>query len=409
MPKAPKAPLSALFAINKPTGTPSMTLLNRLQPLFAASAIFRDPDADAAKDKGNQRGGGRRGRGRRGAPKVKMGQGGTLDPLADGVLVVGTNAATKHLSRFLDCTKEYRAIGLLGCSTDSYDSEGKRVRTVPGAHALSRADVEAVLDRFRGEIVQTPPIFSALKMDGKPLYEYARTNTPLPRPIPPRTVTVHSLELLRFVPGDEHAYEYPAEELDEAAKSELERLEKMVKEGRTEVPSEEEVAAASSAPAEPAPTAESAPAASASTSTATSTSSSASPAPAPARAPIFEIRLTVSSGTYIRSIVHDIGAALGSAAHVVKLTRTRQGEFALEPPPPAGVDEEGEGEGKGGAGCIEWALLERAIAAQERASKKKKEGAAAGEGGPDAAAEGERDADGWLEWERELLAKCKEV
>lgn len=88
--------------------------------------------------------------------------------------MVGTNAATKHLSRFLDCTKEYRAIGLLGCSTDSYDSEGKRVRTVPGAHALSQADVEAVLDRFRGEIVQTPPMCVLLSVpppDRKGVFE----------------------------------------------------------------------------------------------------------------------------------------------------------------------------------------------------------------------------------------------
>jgi tRNA pseudouridine55 synthase len=84
--------------------------------------------------------------------------------------------------------------------------------------------------------------FSALKMDGKPLYEYARSNTPLPRPIPSRKVTVFSLELLRFVEGDGHAYEYPKEELDDAAKKELERLERMVKEGGTTLPAVEEVA-----------------------------------------------------------------------------------------------------------------------------------------------------------------------
>lgn len=81
-------------------------------------------------------------------------------------------------------------------------------------------------------------------MDGKPLYEYARTNTPLPRPIPPRKVTVHALKLLRFVEGEGHDYEYPKEELDETAKKELQRLEKMVKDGATTLPAEEEVAAA---------------------------------------------------------------------------------------------------------------------------------------------------------------------
>ncbi|TNY18266.1 putative pseudouridylate synthase 4 [Rhodotorula diobovata] len=389
MPKAAKVPLSALFAINKPTGIPSMQLLNKLQPLFSASELFRDPNKPSHGGKGGRGGrGGKRSRGR--GDQVKMGQGGTLDPLADGVLVVGTNAATKSLSRFLDCTKEYRAIGLVGCSTDSYDSEGKRVRTCSW-EGVTRESVEEALASFRGEIEQTPPIYSALKMDGKPLYEYARTNTPLPRPIPPRKVTVHSLELLRFVEGSDHDYEWPKEELDDAAKKELERLEKMVKEGRTEVPSEEEVA---SAPSAVGPAAPSAPA---------------------ARPPFFEIRMTVSSGTYVRSIVHDLGIALGSAAHVVKLTRTRQGEFVLDPAAAhAAVGEGGGGGGGAGesskaveaaegvlldtftGGCVEWSLLEAAIKAQEAAKKEGRE------------VEG-RDADGWLEWERDLLSKCKEV
>ncbi|GAA6048158.1 hypothetical protein JCM3770_003689 [Rhodotorula araucariae] len=392
MPKAPKPPLSVLFALNKPTGTPSMTLLNKLQPLFSASALFKDPSKqqdDPAKRGGAK--GGRRGRGRARDDKVKMGQGGTLDPLADGVLVVGTNAATKSLSRFLDCTKEYRAIALVGCSTDSYDSEGKRVRTCPW-DGVTRQSVEDALARFRGEIEQTPPIFSALKMDGKPLYEYARSNTPLPRPIPPRKVTVHALELVRFVEGTEHAYEWPKEELDDKAKGELERLEKMVKAGAVEVPAEDDVAAAS-------------------------TEASAPPAPVPTgRPPIFEIRMTVSSGTYVRSIVHDLGLALGTAAHVVKLTRTRQGEFVLDPPaattvlsgaaPAEAAVEEGEKtvkEEKDGValetftgGCVEWTVLEAAIRAQDEARKEGRE------------VEG-RDADGWLEWERDLLRKCKEV
>jgi tRNA pseudouridine55 synthase len=95
--------------------------------------------------------------------------------------------------------------------------------------------------------------YSALKMDGKPLYEYARSGTPLPRPIPTRKVTVHALKLLRFETGDRHEYELPREELEEDKRKELERLEKMVREGRTTVPTEEEVAAAPPAAAPPAP------------------------------------------------------------------------------------------------------------------------------------------------------------
>jgi tRNA pseudouridine55 synthase len=111
--------------------------------------------------------------------------------------------------------------------------------------------------------------------------------------------------------------------------------------------------------------------------------------PAAARPPTFEIFMTVSSGTYVRSIIHDIAIALGTTAHIVKLTRTRQGEFSLNPvegeAAPVVVDESFAG------GCVEWSLLESAIKAQ--ASK----------------TEPERGEDGYLEWERELLHRCKEV
>lgn len=83
--------------------------------------------------------------------------------------------------------------------------------------------------------------FSALKMDGKPLYEYARSGTPLPRPIPSRKVTVSQLSLLKFTPGDQHTYEFPKESLGEVEKAELVRLEKMVKEGATVVEPSAEV------------------------------------------------------------------------------------------------------------------------------------------------------------------------
>ncbi|GAA5863319.1 hypothetical protein JCM1840_007484 [Sporobolomyces johnsonii] len=410
MPKAPKRPLSCLFAINKPTGQPSMTLLNKLQPLFASSQLFKDPSKPQTHDQPNKA----RGKSRRSKWKddrVKMGQGGTLDPLADGVLVVGTNAATKHLAQFLDCTKEYRAIGLVGCSTDSYDSEGKRVRTT-GWEGVTEDKVRDALEAFRGEIEQTPPIYSALKMDGKPLYDYARSGTPLPRPIPARKVTVSAIELVRFLPGDEHTYEFPKEELGEKERLEIERLEKMVKEGRVEVPSEDEVKKADEEQATAGPAPE------------TTSSPEGTAAPRP---PIFEIALTVSSGTYIRSIIHDLGIALGTTAHVVKLTRTRQGEFALntppaaaassvpappaaaaaaaatdEPAPPAAANvEENTSEPGHGAGCVEWTLLAAAI---ERLEQAKKDGKDALE-----SLERERDAEGWLEWEREVLRRCKEV
>lgn len=71
--------------------------------------------------------------------------------------VIGINNATKQLSKFLDCTKEYRAIGLLGCATDSYDSDGKRVKMAPFSD-ITAEKVEAVLSAYRGEITQIPPM-----------------------------------------------------------------------------------------------------------------------------------------------------------------------------------------------------------------------------------------------------------
>lgn len=106
---------------------------------------------------------------------------------------------------------------------------------MPFSH-LTRESIESVLSQFRGEISQVPPIFSALKMDGKPLYEYARSGTPLPRPIAPRKVTVSSLELINFTPGEGHEYTYPKATLGDAEKSALESLQKMIDEGGTNVP-----------------------------------------------------------------------------------------------------------------------------------------------------------------------------
>lgn len=102
---------------------------------------------------------------------------------------------------------------------------------------ITREKIEAVLAQFRGEIEQVPPIFSALKMDGKPLYEYARSGTPLPRPIAARKVTVSKLELINFTEAQEQlVYGYPKVALAEAEKTALEGLQKMINEGGTDVP-----------------------------------------------------------------------------------------------------------------------------------------------------------------------------
>ncbi|KAJ3809139.1 pseudouridine synthase [Lentinula lateritia] len=323
MPKitVPPLPVSCLLGMIKPSGPTSMSLLNDLQPLLSKSRLFEQPPLDAPKRKKKRS---------KKVGDVKVGQGGTLDPLADGILVLGVGKGTKKLTEFLDCTKEYSTTCLLGCETDSYDSEGGRVRLAPWKHVTKEQVVEA-LNQFRGEIKQTPPIFSALKMDGKPLYEYARNGIPLPRPIEPRTVTVHSLELVEWK-GSDHSFSWPEKALNEGQKKAMEAAIRGVDKTATIEDDPE-----STVQDEVKPTA-------------------------------FVIKMKVSGGTYVRSLVHDLAHALGSAGHVVTLTRSRQGRFVLN------STEDGD------RTCVPWSVFEKALT------------------DPGAA-----DEDGWTEWEREIL------
>jgi len=127
----------------------------------------------------------------------KAGHTGTLDPFATGLLVCCLGRATKISAAMLEADKVYEATVRLGEETDSGDLTGHIVfQEPPDAAPVDRARLEAVLERFRGPIEQIPPMHSALKRDGKPLYEYARQGIELERP--PRQVTIHRLELLDF-------------------------------------------------------------------------------------------------------------------------------------------------------------------------------------------------------------------
>src|SRR5208283_3882018 len=126
----------------------------------------------------------------------KAGHAGTLDPLATGVLLICLNEATKITGYLSDLDKEYIVTAKLGESTDSYDAEGTITRQSAAALAVTRNEVETTLPRFTGEIEQTPPMFSALKMNGKPLYELARKGIEVDRK--PRVVLVRSIEIMEF-------------------------------------------------------------------------------------------------------------------------------------------------------------------------------------------------------------------
>jgi tRNA pseudouridine55 synthase len=124
----------------------------------------------------------------------KAGHTGTLDPFATGLLPLCFGEATKFAQDLLDADKTYETVVHLGITTDTGDTEGTILaqKTVD----VTVAQIESVLEQFRGPISQVPPMHSALKRDGKPLYEYARAGITLEREA--RNVTIHQLDLLAY-------------------------------------------------------------------------------------------------------------------------------------------------------------------------------------------------------------------
>ncbi len=122
----------------------------------------------------------------------KVGHLGTLDPAATGVLVLVLDSATRHASSLGAGAKEYAAACRLGEETDTYDSDGNIVRA-HGTGGIADEDVEKALAGFRGRISQVPPMYSAVKSKGTPLYKLARKGVVVERE--PREVTVHELEI----------------------------------------------------------------------------------------------------------------------------------------------------------------------------------------------------------------------
>jgi tRNA pseudouridine55 synthase len=194
-------PLDGILLLDKPPGMSSNQALQRVRHLFRAG---------------------------------KAGHTGSLDPLATGLLPVCFGEATKVAGYLLGNRKAYETTAVLGLTTDSDDADGAPLRERP-VPSLSAADLEALLPRFIGRILQRPPIISALKQGGEPLYAKARRGETIE--VPEREVEVDAIELLGFE-GDR-----------------------------------------------------------------------------------FRLRITCGSGTYIRSIVRDLGELLGCGAHVAELRR----------------------------------------------------------------------------------------
>ncbi|WCM26914.1 tRNA pseudouridine(55) synthase TruB [Sphingomonas sp. QA11] len=200
--------------------------------------------------------------------KLKVGHGGTLDPLATGVLPIAIGEATKLAGRMLDSDKVYDFTISFGVQTDTLDLEGVEIARSDVRPTL--ADIEAVLPRFTGPIEQVPPAYSALKVDGQRAYDLARAGEEVV--LASRSVTIHALSQRHpgLVPGS-ITPQAPA----------------LVDEWMPEQVRHDGV--------------------------------------------VEEITLTahVSKGTYIRSLARDIALALGTVGHVTMLRRVKAGPFAL--------------------------------------------------------------------------------
>ena len=161
--KAQRQPIDGVLLLNKPVGISSNAALQKAKWLLNAR---------------------------------KAGHTGTLDPFADGLLPLCFGEATKFSAYLLDADKGYRAVLQLGVTTSTGDPEG----TVLDSREVlvSRGEIAAVLPRFTGEIEQIPPMHSALKHQGRPLYEYARAGIDIERP--PRKVHIRSIDLIECAP-----------------------------------------------------------------------------------------------------------------------------------------------------------------------------------------------------------------
>ncbi len=204
----------------------------------------------------------------------KAGHTGTLDPLATGVLPICLGAATKFSQLHLDSDKTYLAVARLGQNTSTADAEGEITRRTDASGLdLSQAGLALVKQAFTGPIEQTPPMYSALKVDGKALYDYARAGLELE--VKARRVTIHALEMKEFKQIDDlkHVSDLRHWKLDEAFALQANGVEGT-------------------------------------------------------RA--LALKVKCSKGTYIRTLAEDIGNTLGVGAHLIYLRRVESGDFGID-------------------------------------------------------------------------------
>ncbi|MFN4883501.1 MAG: tRNA pseudouridine(55) synthase TruB, partial [Burkholderiales bacterium] len=159
--KRTRRPIDGVLLLDKPVGPSSSRVLGHVKHLLKAA---------------------------------KAGHGGTLDPMASGLLPLMFGESTKYAAEGLDADKTYIAEIALGEKTSTGDREGETILRMPVPSDLSEEKLHAVLRAFRGPQTQIPPMFSALKKDGRALYDYARAGEEVDRPA--RKITIHAIKLL---------------------------------------------------------------------------------------------------------------------------------------------------------------------------------------------------------------------
>ena len=226
-----------------------------------------------------------------GYAKAKVGHGGTLDPLAEGVLPIALGEATKLAGRMLNASKIYEFTIQFGEETDTLDSEGEVFRTSDRRPPM--AAIAAVLEHFTGEIDQVPPKYSALKVDGKRAYDLARAGEEVKLEI--RRVTIHALDFTRHprADGDPEQQSVDQANLDSRLRGN--------DGGGVELRSTFQTTTGRPDPYDPGAPLE--------------------------LADAITLTAHVSKGTYIRSLARDIAHALGTVGHVTYLRRTKAGPF----------------------------------------------------------------------------------
>ena len=187
-----------LLAVHKPLTWTSNDVVSYIRGILIRDAKNRGASEDDADNNPNTRKK-NKWNNRKKKQFMKVGHGGTLDPLASGVLVLGIGKGTTQLQSYLEGDKQYIATCELGYETDTLDCEGKLVKTAPWEHIQDIETVEsAILPKFVGKIEQIPPMYSAIRIDGQRLYEIARGGDSTKAEaveIPKREVQIYGLQV----------------------------------------------------------------------------------------------------------------------------------------------------------------------------------------------------------------------